>query len=33
MKRQVIRVEPLSSYLDRWKAPTWAVRRRPRLTR
>jgi 2-iminobutanoate/2-iminopropanoate deaminase len=27
MKRTVIRVEPLSSYLDRWKAPTSAVTR------
>ena len=27
MKREVIRVEPLSSYLDRWKAPTSAVTR------
>src|ERR1700755_396198 len=27
MKRTVIRVEPLSSYLERWKAPTSAVTR------
>jgi 2-iminobutanoate/2-iminopropanoate deaminase len=27
MKRQIIRVEPLSTYLDRWKAPTSAVTR------
>ena len=27
MKREVIRVEPLSSYLERWKAPTSAVTR------
>lgn len=27
MKREVIRVEPLSSYLERWKAPTSAVMR------
>jgi 2-iminobutanoate/2-iminopropanoate deaminase len=27
MKRTIIRVEPLSSYLDRWKAPTSAVTR------
>lgn len=27
MKRQVIRVEPLSSFLERWKAPTSAVTR------
>jgi len=27
MKRQVIRVEPLSTYLERWKAPTSAVTR------
>jgi 2-iminobutanoate/2-iminopropanoate deaminase len=27
MKRQVIRVEPLSSYLEKWKAPTSAVTR------
>jgi 2-iminobutanoate/2-iminopropanoate deaminase len=27
MKRQIIRVEPLSSYLERWKAPTSAVTR------
>ena len=27
MKREVIRVEPLSTYLDRWKAPTSAVTR------
>ena len=25
MKRQVIRVEPLSTYLEKWKAPTSAV--------
>ena len=25
MKREVIRVEPLSTYLERWKAPTSAV--------
>jgi 2-iminobutanoate/2-iminopropanoate deaminase len=25
MKREVIRVEPLSAYLERWKAPTSAV--------
>ncbi len=25
MSREVIRVEPLSSYLERWKAPTSAV--------
>src|ERR1700743_2606844 len=25
MKREIIRVEPLSSYLERWKAPTSAV--------
>jgi 2-iminobutanoate/2-iminopropanoate deaminase len=25
MKRQVIRVEPLSTWLERWKAPTSAV--------
>ena len=28
MKREIIRVEPLSSYLERWKAPTSAVIRR-----
>ena len=27
MKREVIRVEPLSTYLERWKAPTAAVTR------
>jgi 2-iminobutanoate/2-iminopropanoate deaminase len=27
MKREVIRVEPLSAYLERWKAPTSAVTR------
>jgi len=27
MKRQIIRVEPLSTYLERWKAPTSAVTR------
>jgi 2-iminobutanoate/2-iminopropanoate deaminase len=27
MKRQVIRVEPLSSYLEKWKAPTSVVTR------
>jgi 2-iminobutanoate/2-iminopropanoate deaminase len=27
MNREVIRVEPLSSYLERWKAPTSAVTR------
>lgn len=27
MSREVIRVEPLSSYLDAWKAPTSAVTR------
>ena len=27
MKRQVIRVEPLSTYLEKWKAPTSAVTR------
>jgi 2-iminobutanoate/2-iminopropanoate deaminase len=27
MKRDTIRVEPLSSYLERWKAPTSAVTR------
>jgi 2-iminobutanoate/2-iminopropanoate deaminase len=27
MKREVIRVEPLSSYLERWKAPTSAATR------
>ena len=27
MKREIIRVEPLSSYLERWKAPTSAVTR------
>jgi 2-iminobutanoate/2-iminopropanoate deaminase len=25
MKKQIIRVEPLSTYLERWKAPTSAV--------
>jgi 2-iminobutanoate/2-iminopropanoate deaminase len=27
MKREVVRVEPLSTYLERWKAPTSAVTR------
>ena len=27
MNRQIIRVEPLSTYLERWKAPTSAVTR------
>jgi 2-iminobutanoate/2-iminopropanoate deaminase len=27
MARQIIRVEPLSTYLERWKAPTSAVTR------
>ena len=27
MKREVIRVEPLSSYLEKWKAPTSTVTR------
>jgi len=27
MKREVIRVEPLSTYLENWKAPTSAVTR------
>jgi len=27
MAREIIRVEPLSSYLERWKAPTSAVTR------
>jgi 2-iminobutanoate/2-iminopropanoate deaminase len=27
MKREIIRVEPLSSYLERWKAPTSVVTR------
>ena len=27
MKREIIRVDPLSSYLERWKAPTSAVTR------
>jgi 2-iminobutanoate/2-iminopropanoate deaminase len=27
MKREIIRVEPLSTYLDKWKAPTSAVAR------
>ncbi len=27
MRREVIRVEPLSTYLERWKAPTSAVTR------
>jgi 2-iminobutanoate/2-iminopropanoate deaminase len=27
MKRAIIRVEPLSTYLERWKAPTSAVTR------
>ncbi len=25
MKREIIRVEPLSTYLENWKAPTSAV--------
>ena len=25
MKREIIRVEPLASYLERWKAPTSTV--------
>jgi 2-iminobutanoate/2-iminopropanoate deaminase len=25
VKREIIRVEPLSTYLERWKAPTSAV--------
>ena len=33
MKRQIIRVEPLSTYLERWKAPTSAVTRSPRPNR
>jgi 2-iminobutanoate/2-iminopropanoate deaminase len=28
MERDIIRVEPLSTYLERWKAPTSAVTRR-----
>ena len=28
MKREVIRVEPLSTYLENWRAPTSAVTRR-----
>jgi hypothetical protein len=28
MKREVIRVEPLSTYLEKWNAPTSAVTRR-----
>ena len=27
MKREIIRVEPLSTWLERWKAPTSAVTR------
>jgi 2-iminobutanoate/2-iminopropanoate deaminase len=27
MRKQIIRVEPLSTYLERWKAPTSAVTR------
>lgn len=27
MKREILRVEPLSTYLERWKAPTSAVTR------
>ena len=27
MRREIIRVEPLSTYLERWKAPTSAVTR------
>lgn len=27
MKRQIVRVEPLSTYLENWKAPTSAVTR------
>jgi 2-iminobutanoate/2-iminopropanoate deaminase len=27
MKRQIIRVEPLSSYLERWKAPASVMTR------
>src|SRR5207344_51612 len=27
MQREIIRVEPLSTYLERWKAPTSAVTR------
>jgi len=27
MKREIIRVEPLSTYLERWKAPASAVTR------
>jgi len=27
MKREALRVEPISSYLDRWKAPTSPVTR------
>ena len=27
MKREIIRVEPLSTYLEKWKAPTSAVTR------
>jgi len=27
MKREVIRIEPLSTYLERWRAPTSAVTR------
>jgi hypothetical protein len=28
MKREIIRVEPLSTYLENWKAPKSAVTRR-----
>jgi hypothetical protein len=31
MTREVIRVEPLSTYLENWKAPTSAVTRRRAL--
>ena len=27
MKREIIRIEPLSTYLERWKAPTSTVTR------
>ena len=27
MKREIIRIEPLSTYLENWKAPTSAVTR------
>jgi hypothetical protein len=30
MKRQIIRVEPLSTYLERWKAPTSGATHRNR---